>query len=170
MGAQKHSNEFRFEEDTHELRTKFSFQNDDIIVQHPFLNKIYPYALNTIHLVTYCENNTVSLLSGSLEIGTIESMSGYADEIGGISCGVDHQGNLKSYAYDLKTLEKIDKHPQTRFVFAGSRIPHFDRLKAFAIDLHVNNKVDDVISWKLALDSYGQAILINTLMEKENLL
>lgn len=170
MGAEKYSNEFRYEEDMHKLGRDFPFQNDDIIVQHPFLNKIYPYALNTIHLVTYCENNTVSLLSGSLEIGTVESISGYADEIGGISCGVDHQGNLKSYAYDLNTLEKIDKHPQTRFVFAGSRIPHFDRLKSFAINLHLNNKVDDVISWKLALNSTGQAILIHSLMEKENLL
>lgn len=170
MGAEKYHSEFHFEEAMNEFGRDLPFQNDDMIEQHPFLNKIYPYALNTIHLVTYCENNTVSLLSGSLEIGTVESIVGFADEIGGVSCGLDHQGNLKSYAYDLKTLEKIDKHPQTRFVFAGSRIPHFDRLKSFAINLHINHKVDDVISWKLALDSKGQAILITSLMEKENLL
>lgn len=170
MGAEKYHSEFYFGEEMNGFRRKLPFQNDDMIVQHPFLNKIYPYALNTIHLVTYCENNTISLLSGSLEIGTVESINGFADEIGGISCGLDHQGNLKPYAYDSITLEKIDKHPQTRFVFAGSRIPHFDRLKSFAINLHINNKVDDVISWKLALDSNGQAILITSLMEKENLL
>lgn len=170
MDAEKYHNEFYFEEEAGEFGRDLPFQNDDMIVQHPFLNKIYPYALNTIHLVTYCENNTVSLLSCSLEIGTVESVSGFADEIGGISCGLDHQGNLKSHAYDLNTLEKIDKHPQTRFVFAGSRIPHFDRLKSFAINLHIRNKVDDVISWKLALNSKGQPILITSLMEKENLL
>ncbi|ANU10249.1 putative hexapeptide transferase family protein [Planococcus antarcticus DSM 14505] len=170
MGAEKYSTEFRFGEEVYNFGRDLPFQNDDIIVQHSSLNKIYPYALNTIHLVTYCENNTVSLLSGSLEIGTVESISGFADEIGGISCGLDHQGNLKSYAYDLNTLEKIYKHPQTRFVFAGSKIPHFDRLKSFAINLHINNKVDDVISWKLALNSNGQPILITSLREKENLL
>ena len=170
MGAEKYWNEFRFEEQVHDFGRDLPFQNDELIVQHPFLNKIYPYALNTIHLVTYCENNTVSLLSGSLEIGTVDSINGFADEIGGISCGLDHQGNFKSYGYDLNTLEKVDKHPQTRFVFAGSKIPHFDRLKSFAISLHINNKVDDVISWKLALNSNGQPILITSLREKENLL
>ncbi|MGH2317154.1 sugar-transfer associated ATP-grasp domain-containing protein [Planococcus sp. SE5232] len=170
MDAEKYHSELYFKEDVGEFGRDLPFQNDDMIEQHPFLNKIYPYALNTIHLVTYCENNTVSLLSGSLEIGTVESASGFADEIGGISCGVDHQGNLKSHAYDLNTLEKIDKHPQTRFVFAGSSIPHFDRLKSFAINMHIHNNVDDVISWKLALNSKGQPILITSLMEKENLL
>ncbi|MBT2571197.1 sugar-transfer associated ATP-grasp domain-containing protein [Planococcus sp. ISL-110] len=170
MGAEKHWNEFRFEEELRDVGGDLPFQNDELIVQHPFLNKIYPYALNTIHLVTYCENNTVSLLSGSLEIGTVESMNGFADEIGGISCGLDHLGNLKSYAYNLNTLEKITKHPQTRFVFAGSRIPDFDRLKSFAINLHINDKADDVISWKLALNSNSQPILITSLREKENLL
>lgn len=170
MEPEKHHNEFRFEEELRELGRDLTFQNDDMIKQHPFLNKIYPYALNTIHLVTYCENNTISLLSASLEIGTVESVSGFADEIGGISCGVDHQGNLKPYAYDLNTLEKIYKHPQTRFVFAGSQIPHFDRLKSFAINLHIDNKTDDVISWKLALNAKGQPILITSLREKENLL
>lgn len=170
MGTEKYINQFRFEEKLHEFDRGLLFQNDDMIMQHPFLNKIYPYALNTIHLVTYCENNTVSLLSGSLEIGTAESISRRTDEIGGISCGIDHEGNLRSYAYDLNTLEKISKHPQTRFVFAGSKIPHFDHLKSFAIHLHLNNRTDDVISWKLALDSSGQAILLHSLMEKENLL
>lgn len=170
MGTEKHIGEFRFQEEVYEFGRDFPFQNDDMIMQHPFLNKIYPYALNTIHLVTYCENNTVSLLSGSLEIGTMKNSSSYVDEGGSISCGVDQEGNLRSYAYDLTTLEKINRHPQTRFVFAGASIPHFDRLKALAISLHLNNKVDDVISWKLALNSNGQAILINSLMEKENLL
>lgn len=170
MGAERYHNEFHYGEDIHGFERDLPFQNDDMIEQHPFLNKIYPYALNTIHLVTYCENNTISLLSGSLEIGTVESVTGYADEIGGISCGLDHQGNLKSYAYDLNTLEKIDKHPQTRFVFAGSKIPHFDRLKSFAINLHIQNKINDVVSWKFALNSKGQAILITSLTEKENLL
>ena len=170
MGAEKYHSEFYLGEELNGFGKDLFVQNDDMIQQHPFLNKIYPYALNTIHLVTYCENNTISLLSGSLEIGTVESVSGFADEIGGISCGLDPQGNLKSYAYDSTTLEKIDKHPQTRFVFAGSRIPHFDRLKSFAINLHINNKVDDVMSWKLALNSNGQPILITSLMEKENLL
>ena len=170
MGAEKYHSELYFGEEMNKFGRNLPVQNDDMIVQHPFLNKIYPYTLNTIHLVTYCENNTISLLSGSLEIGTVKSINGLADDIGKISCGLDHQGNLKSYAYDLTTLEKIDKHPQTRFVFAGSKIPHFDRLKSFAINLHINNKVDDVISWKLALDSKGQAILITSLMEKENLL
>lgn len=170
MGAEKHTSEFHFEEEAQRYGRDLAFRNDDIIEQHPFLNKIYPYALNTIHLVTYCENNTVSLLSGSLEIGTVESVTGFADEIGGISCGLDQQGNLKSYAYNLNTLEKIDKHPQTRFVFAGSQIPDFDRIKAFAINLHILNKADDVISWKFALNSKGQAILLTTLTENESLL
>lgn len=147
------------------------FENDELIRQHPFLNKIYPYALNTINLVTYCENNTVSLLSGSLEIGTIDQSSHEdSHRMSEISCGLDHQGNLKSYAYDLTTLQKIYKHPQTRFVFEGSKIPHFDQLKSFAINLHIQHKADDVISWKLALDANGQAILLTTLREKENLL
>ncbi|AQU80118.1 MULTISPECIES: sugar-transfer associated ATP-grasp domain-containing protein [Planococcus] len=167
MGVEKYRDEFSFEE---LVRSNIPFQDRDMIEQHPFLNKIYPYALNTIHLVTYCENNTVSLLSGSLEIGAVESDNGFVEKLGEISCGLDQQGNLKSHAYKLNTLEKIDKHPQTRFVFGGSQIPHFDRLKAFVISLHIQNKVEDVVSWKLALTSKGQVILLTLLTEKENLL
>lgn len=167
MGAEKYHNEYLFEE---VFGRSVPFQNDDMIEQHPFLNKIYPYSLNIIHLVTYCENNTVALLSGSLEIGTVDSDVCVEEQIGEVSCGLDQEGNLKPYAYHLKTLQKIDKHPQTRFVFAGSNIPNFDQLKAYAINLHIENKVDDVISWKFALDSKGQAILITWLTEKENLL
>lgn len=167
MSEEKLTNEFHFEKAT---GRDVPFQNDKLIHQHSFLNKIYPYALNTINLVTYCEDNTVSLLSASLEIGRIDKNAEFVNRISEISCGLDHEGNLKSYAYDLTTLHKIYKHPQTRFVFEGSKIPHFDQLKSLAIQLHIDNKADGVISWKLALDSKGQAILLTTLMENDNLL
>ncbi|AIY06173.1 putative hexapeptide transferase family protein [Planococcus sp. PAMC 21323] len=167
MGEEKYHSENIFDE---VFGGNVPFQNDDMIEQHPYLNKIYPYSLNIIHLVTYCENNTVALLSGSLELGLIDSTNGFEEQLGEVSCGLDQEGNLKPYAYNLKTLQKIDKHPQTRFVFEGSQIPHFDKLKSYAINLHIQNKVDDVISWKLALDSKGKAILITWLKEKENLL
>lgn len=170
MGTEKYISDSQFEGEPNEFCRDIPFQNDDMIIQHPFLNKIFPYTLNTIHLVTYCENNTVSLLSGCLEIGTTESISKHPDELGGISCGMDQEGNLSSYAYNLNTLEKISKHPQTRFVFAGSQVPYFDHLKSFAINLHLKNKTDDVISWKLALTSTGEVMLLSSLMERENLL
>ncbi|ANU27673.1 sugar-transfer associated ATP-grasp domain-containing protein [Planococcus versutus] len=167
MSEEKLTNAFQFER---AMSRDACYMNDKLIQQHSFLNKIYPYALNTINLVTYCEDHTVSLLSASLEIGRIHKNTEFANRISEISCGLDHEGNLKSYAYDLTTLHKIYKHPQTRFVFEGSKIPHFNQLKSFAIQLHSENKTNGVISWKMALDSEGQAILLTTLMENDNLL
>jgi len=101
-----------------------SFICQDIVRQHPELNKLNDTSLNTIRVQTLVRNNKVDVLSPLIRVGNKGSRT---DNLtgGGMVCGINDDGSLKSRVYDLK-LQKHELSPQG-YRFSDIRIPNFER-------------------------------------------
>ena len=78
---------------------------------------------------------------------------------GGISSGINTLGMLNQFAVD-KYYKKYYKHPYTGIPFENTQIPKFSSLLDFAKNLHRHLLYFDMVSWDIAIDKNGDAVLI----------
>lgn len=138
-----------------------------IIQQHNDLAKIHPTSINTIRIASILLDDGVHILSSCLRMGTGNSRIDNVTS-GGISCGIKEDGCIDKFAYTYYSGEKSDRHPQG-MIFDGFKIPSFDKAcdlvrKAHPIIAHFR-----LVSWDIAIDQNGEALLIEANMRKGGL-
>ena len=137
-----------------------SFICQDIVRQHPELNKLNDTSLNTIRVQTLVRNNKVDVLSPLIRVGNKGSRT---DNLtgGGMVCGINDDGSLKSRVYDLK-LQKHELSPQG-YRFSDIRIPNFERCTDLVSRLAVRfSDITRLMSWDLAINEDAEPVLIET--------
>lgn len=135
-----------------------------IIHQHPDLNKIHESSINSIRIVSILMQDGVYVLSSNLRMGVGESR---IDNVtaGGISCGIDEKGCLKKYATTYYTGERLLQHPQG-IVFEGFKVPSFEKAVKLVLESHPLIPHFRLVSWDVAIDADGDAVLIEANMRK----
>lgn len=148
-----------FFKDTHDIEgikaTIKQIGSSDLILQYPIqqceeLNKINATSVNTIRVMSLFRNNETKIVSSVLRMGRNSSRLDNSTA-GGIFCGIDEDGKLKQYAYNLKA-EKMESHPDSGFVFKDLSIPAYaEIIKQIKENQH---KTPDfkLISWDFAID------------------
>lgn len=131
----------------------------EIIEQSQSIAKFHPNSINTIRIMTLMRNSQVKIVSSVLRIGRdgakIDNVSS-----GGIAVGITSEGTLRKYAYDVNG-SVYDKHPTTKVLFFGEKIPNFDKCCDVCKRLApVLSRTSKMISWDLALNSVNEPILI----------
>lgn len=98
---------------------------EDVIVQHPQVNAIYPEAINTLRVVTMCHKNKVKIICTYFRIGNNGS---YVDNFnsGGMVAPVDElTGVVKDKAIDKnKILYTV--HPYSSATIEGFAFPYWE--------------------------------------------
>ncbi len=104
------------------------------INQHSFFSQYHKNSLNTLRVYVYRSvvDNKLHIINAVLRMGLGES---FCDNItsGGIKVLVRQDGFLNGYAIDIFG-KKYYTHPDSGLAFNG-RIPEWDRLKAFTIEI-----------------------------------
>lgn len=117
------------------LKGSFLFQEP--VRQHPDLNALYPYSLNTLRLDTFIDPaGVIKLTNASIRFGINKSVVDNAGS-GGCFVAVDiDTGELGDKGYQM-----LDhggniflRHPDTQASFKGARIPYFDEVKALVLE------------------------------------
>ncbi len=126
------------------------------------LKTLYPNSINTIRVISYIVDSSVEVAPISLRIG---GGGGEVDNIhaGGMSIGVDNDGNLQKYAYRLgygDSFEKFAKHPDTNIIFDGYKLSFINELIASAKRLHEMVANIGMISWDFTVDSDGYIVVV----------
>lgn len=133
----------------------------EVIRQHPVLDKIHGNSINTIRIMTLIQEGSVSVVSCVLRMGIGESKVDNASS-GGIVVGLNENGQLKDYAYDVY-LNKYECHPSTGFTFKDTIIPGFDICKEMAVSLAPRFlRITRLISWDFSISNDGTPVLIET--------
>ena len=128
--------------------------------QHDLLNRVYPFSLNTLRVVTFDDNGDIRVLARVLKMG---NNSGFLDKVslGGLSCAIGPDGALARYAYGSDVQRPVTSHPQTGFTFEGTRIPHFEAVLSLATELHREIcQYFRFVSWDLAVGLDGRPELV----------
>lgn len=126
--------------------------------QHEVLNNVYPYSLNTIRLISLKYHGRIHILSTVTRFGNKGSQIDN-QSTGGISCGVDKNGNLNCFSIDKKG-NKLEKHPYTGVYFKDICLPNFNNVKQLVFNLHNQISYFNLVSWDIAIDREGNPVLI----------
>ncbi|MDR0918187.1 MAG: hypothetical protein LBM93_02905 [Oscillospiraceae bacterium] len=138
----------------------------EIVKQHPQLSRLHSTSVNTIRIMTLLWNNEVIVLSSVLRMGINGACVDNAS-FGGIVCGIENDGKLKSIAYD-KNGNKYYCHPQG-MRFNEVIIPNFKSTEQLAIKLQARFPYCKMISWDIAIDKNGEPLLIEANLSRGEL-
>lgn len=126
------------------------------------LSNLNPGSLNTFRVITYIVNGKINAAPVSLRMGVGDSG---VDNIhkGGLVAGVNEDGTLKKYAYQLgygDNSAKFTKHPDTNIVFENYCVGDIKKLLSTAVKLHETTPQLGIISWDLTFDENDNVVLI----------
>lgn len=134
----------------------------EIVKQHDILNSIHKESLNTIRIITLLLNNEVLPLSSILRMGRNGKKVDNASS-GGVFCGINKDGALKSRTYDCQG-NCYEGHPNGTKT-EGIILPNFDQAKKLVTQLAPRiMHISSLCSWDLALDENGEYKLIEVNM------
>lgn len=157
-------------EDVEKIKTFLrDCKNEDYIIQqtlkqHEELNKIHASSINTVRICSILLSDGVHILSSCLRMGMNKSR---VDNVtaGGISVGINPDGTLQQFAYNYYTGEKTDTHPQG-YVFKGNKVPFYEKAVELVEKAHPVIGHFRLVSWDIAIDNEGDAVLIEANMRK----
>ena len=139
--------------------------NTDIVVQavidqHPEYSRLHPQSVNTVRLMSLLTPEGVKVFAGAVRIGTgasrVDNLA-----VGGVFCGLDGSGNLSRIGV-LNDGGVVTSHPELGYSFEGIRLPYYDRAVELVERAHGIMAHCRLASWDVAIDSEGDAVLIET--------
>ena len=145
--------------------------NQDFIVQERLpqeksLENLHENSLNTVRAITLRVDGEVHLLSCVLRMGNNGACTDNQAS-GGVSCGVNKDGDLNSYAID-KNLVKYDQHPYSGHSFPGT-IPSMCSAISMAEEAHRSLRYFDIVSWDIGINRNREPVLIEVNLKDQEI-
>ena len=131
---------------------------EEIIVQHPAVSAIYPYAINTVRLVTIQREGKVHVASACCRFGNYgHSVDNFNN--GGMTAPVDEKtGEITDFPID-KTKVLYEKHPMTGAVFKGFVFPMWDQVLEMCTKAAMVVPQVGFIGWDVCITPDGPVIV-----------
>jgi hypothetical protein len=131
---------------------------EEMIVQHPAVSAIYPYAINTVRLVTIQRDGKVHVASACCRFGNYgHSVDNFNN--GGMTAPVDEKtGEITDFPID-KTKVLYEKHPMTGAVFKGFVFPMWDKVLEMCTKAAMVVPQVGFIGWDVCITPDGPVIV-----------
>jgi hypothetical protein len=134
---------------------------EELIKQHPDLDKINPYTLNSIRIVTIlCHDGSVEFLGAIFKTNSTNApMDNFSQ--GGVVVGIDMEtGRLKANGIMQYPEGKIlQQHPLTQTPFLDFQIPYWKELKETSVKLQKVFHHIKSVGWDIAISPEGPVII-----------
>lgn len=130
------------------------------IEQHPAMSALNASSVNTVRLITFCNNGQAALFSAALRVGTRgQSIDNWA--AGGLIVGIDPTGGtLRSEAFFKPGYGgRVWKHPDSGIAFSGYAIPYFQAAVQLVTRLHEHLRGIHSIGWDVAISPDGPVVI-----------
>lgn len=130
------------------------------IIQHVKLNKLCPYSVCTLRIVTMLTKTGVEVLAMAFRVGTRQTHNDNWST-GGLTIGINEEkGTLRRYGfYQPRFGRKVDRHPDTHCVFEGFKLPYYDQAIAMVTELHSFFYGLHTIGWDIAITDDGPLLM-----------
>lgn len=150
--------------DIKNIKEYYSYLNEkhlfleDLVIQHPDLNKLCSTSVNTIRIMTFNDHGTPHILWAGLRIGNgVNSVDNF--HAGGMCSCIDLKtGKLINSAVD-KDLNEYDHHPKTKTKIVGFQIPYFNEVKEMVLKASLESDKILVVGWDVAVTPDGPVII-----------
>lgn len=128
------------------------------LIQHEAIKKLHPESLNTMRIMTLRLGGKIHHISSVLRMGrngnTVDNFGS-----GGISTGIDRNGKLKKYAFDL-SYNRYATHSNSNIKFEGYQIPKHDEAVALCKKMHTKLLHFDLVSWDIAISLESEIFIV----------
>lgn len=135
--------------------------HEELIIQHPEINKIHPGCINTVRMETFIDKEgQIHILSALMRFGIGKSIVDNAHS-GGFYVGIDlEKGCLKNIGHQYMEFggATLTSHPDNNFVFDGFKIPYCDEISEL-VTKAVQFLPDRYIGWDVAISADGPLII-----------
>lgn len=133
------------------LKTSNKTLLEEVLEQHPKLEKLYPHSANTIRMVTMIDDQgETHLLYSALRIGRGGANTDDFNA-GGLIIPIDPKtGKLEKYAVD-RYGAAFERHPDTDVAFEGFAIPLWKETMVLTHKISKKVKGIRLVGWNLAL-------------------
>lgn len=128
------------------------------VKQNEVMQRLNPTSLNTLRVMTFLRETQASVLSIIVRMGREGSIIDNST-IGGLSCGVQSDGALNAFGFQLQTGKRFVGNDHG-LKFKDIVLPHMDKVKNFALELHKKAPQFRLVSWDLALDHLNEVVLV----------
>lgn len=135
--------------------------HEEVIVQHPKINKIHSKSINTLRIITYIDTKgKIHIPSMFMRFGINDSFVDNA-AAGGLFIGVNmEKGTLMQTAHQEIQFggKELESHPNSNYTFENFEIPYFIEACELAIKA-VTYLPDRFIGWDIAISEESPIII-----------
>lgn len=131
---------------------------EELVVQHPEMNKLCDKSVNTMRIMTFNNNGNPEIIWMGLRVGNgINAIDNFHAK--GMAINIDIEtGKLFGNAID-KDLNEYEYHPKTKVKFDGFQIPCFEEAKKMALEASLESDKILVVGWDVAISDKGPVII-----------
>lgn len=140
-----------------QLVEKEQFLVEDLIVQHPEMNKLYPEAVNTLRIVSVTKNNNVHIMFRSIRMGNSGNVVDNFNH-GGLFTTIDEDGVIRKPAVDKKG-NIYENHPYTNTPILGFEIPNFKEAMEYVKQMALEIPEVGYVGWDIAITENGPVVV-----------
>lgn len=132
---------------------------EEFIRQHPVLNALNPYSVNTVRITSLLVDGEVEILSATLRCGAgADSITDNLSK-GGIGAQIDIEtGIICAYGKDF-AMNSYSHHPISGVQIVGLQIPNWDCAVAYIKKAHKRVPQCTLYGWDIAITEYGVDIV-----------
>ena len=131
---------------------------EELVKQHPDMNKLCSKSVNTMRIMTFNDSGTPKIIWMGLRVGNgINSIDNFHAK--GMAVNIDiNTGKLVGNAID-KDLNEYENHPITHVKFDGFQIPCFEDAKKMVLKASLESDKILVVGWDVAISENGPVII-----------
>jgi len=132
---------------------------EELIIQHDKLQELSPSAVNTIRVVSFLDEDGVSIISATLRTGNQDDKPVDNLKKDGIGAQVDIEtGIVSTCGFDYNG-GRFVTHPHSGVQFLGFNIPHWDQVVAVVKKAHSRLPQCKLFGWDIAITQNGVDII-----------
>ena len=131
---------------------------EEVVKQHPEMNKLCSKSVNTMRIMTFNDNGNPRIIWMGLRVGNgINAIDNFHAK--GMAVNIDEKtGKLVGNAID-KDLNEYSEHPLTHIKFDGFQIPCFEEAKNMVLKASLESDKILVVGWDVAISENGPIII-----------
>lgn len=136
---------------------KKDFIVQEFLEQSETMSKLNPSSLNTLRVISYLNDHGVNILSTTARVGGLNSRTDNYSS-GGLLCGVDDNGRIKTKGYSKKGLALDQTFTGIKLI--GYAVPNYNLVLDMVKAMHVRIPYFKLVSWDIAIDKNNKPILV----------
>ncbi len=139
------------------LKKKDLLVIEEVVKQHDLINKLHPYSVNTLRMITIFNGEKAKLAAVYMRIGN----GGHVDNFnsGGMVVPVDiDTGEILYPAFD-KAKNLYEKHPKTGHVIKGFKLPMYQEAVLMVEEVAKIVPEVGIVGWDVAITNEGPLLI-----------